>query len=64
MSASACFAAGLGGFAYVDLDTPMFMRTNPFRGGYAQRGDVLDLTAIERGHGVRELSADATNSSS
>lgn len=64
MSASACFAAGLGGFAYVDLDTPMFMRTNPFRGGYVQRGDVLDLTAIESGHGVRELSADATNSSS
>lgn len=52
MSASACFAAGLGGFAFVDLDTPMFLKSNPFSGGYAQRGATLDLTGIERGHGV------------
>jgi L-alanine-DL-glutamate epimerase-like enolase superfamily enzyme len=52
MTTSACFAAGLGGFEYVDLDTPMFMAHNPFVGGFAQRGARLDLAAIEAGHGV------------
>lgn len=53
MSASACFAAGLGGFAFVDLDTPMFLKTNPFQGGYVQRGATLDVRGIGHGHGVR-----------
>jgi L-alanine-DL-glutamate epimerase-like enolase superfamily enzyme len=52
MSASACFAAGLGGFAFVDLDTPLFLATDPFAGGYAERGPRLDLGPIEAGHGV------------
>ncbi len=52
MTVSACFAAGLGGFNYVDLDTPMFMAENPFDGGFVQRGAVLDLAAIRAGHGV------------
>lgn len=52
MSTSACFAAGLGGFSFVDLDTPLFLAENPFEGGYAQRGDRLDLAPIEAGHGV------------
>ncbi len=52
MSASACLAAGLGGFAFVDLDTPLFMTSNPFDGGYAQRGATLDLAPIAAGHGV------------
>jgi L-Ala-D/L-Glu epimerase len=51
MGTSACIAAGLGGFAYVDLDTPLFLADDPFVGGYTQRGDVLDLRAITRGHG-------------
>lgn len=53
MSASACLAAGLGGFDFVDLDTPLFMRERPLRGGYVQAGSRLDLSAIELGHGVR-----------
>lgn len=53
MSASACLAAGLGGFDFVDLDTPLFMRERPLRGGFVQNGPHLDLSAIERGHGVR-----------
>jgi L-alanine-DL-glutamate epimerase-like enolase superfamily enzyme len=53
MSASACLAAGLGGFEFVDLDTPLFMRERPLSGGFAQSGPRLDLTAIDFGHGVR-----------
>jgi L-alanine-DL-glutamate epimerase-like enolase superfamily enzyme len=52
MSASACFAAGIGGFAFVDLDTPLFLAADPFAGGYAQRGPDLDLAPIEAGHGA------------
>lgn len=52
MSASACLAAGLGGFSFVDLDTPLFLATDPFTGGYAQNGEELDLSPITLGHGV------------
>ncbi len=52
MSMSAHFAAGLGGFAFVDLDTPMFLADNPFTGGYRQQGGRLELTHIAAGHGV------------
>lgn len=55
MTASACFAAGLGGFEFVDLDTPLFLAENPFVGGYNQQGDVLDLAGITAGHGVRPI---------
>jgi L-alanine-DL-glutamate epimerase-like enolase superfamily enzyme len=57
MTTSACFAAGLGGFSFVDLDTPLFLAENPFDGGFAQRGPSLDLSSISAGHGVsrREL---------
>lgn len=51
MGTSACLAAGLGGFAFIDLDTPLFLAEDPFTGGYAQRGEVLDLRPIEAGHG-------------
>lgn len=53
MSASACLAAGLGGFDFVDLDTPLFMRERPLTGGFRQCGPLLQLEAIELGHGVR-----------
>lgn len=52
MTTSACFAAGLGGFTYVDLDTPLFMAENPFEGGFVQVGGWLDLSQIQAGHGV------------
>jgi len=51
MGTSACLAAGLGGFAFIDLDTPLFLAEDPFTGGYVQRGEVLDLRAIDAGHG-------------
>jgi L-alanine-DL-glutamate epimerase-like enolase superfamily enzyme len=52
MSASACLAAGIGGFGFVDLDTPLFLRSEPFIGGYRQVGPKLDVDAIRSGHGV------------
>jgi L-alanine-DL-glutamate epimerase-like enolase superfamily enzyme len=52
MTTSACFAAGLGGFSFVDLDTPLFMTENPFDGGFRVTGGQLDLAHIQAGHGV------------
>lgn len=52
MTMSAHFAAGLGGFSFVDLDTPMFMAENPFAGGFRQQGARLELGHIVAGHGV------------
>lgn len=52
MSMSACFAAGQGGFSFVDLDTPLFLAENPFTGGMVYRGGWIDLAQIDAGHGV------------
>lgn len=52
MSASACLAGGLGGFAFVDLDTPLFLADDPFDGGYTQQSERIDLGPITTGHGV------------
>lgn len=51
MGTSACLAAGLGGFAFIDLDTPLFLAEDPFDGGYVYRGERLDLSPIQAGHG-------------
>jgi len=53
MSTSACLAAGVGGFRFVDLDTPMFLAKRPLSGGFEQSGPRLRLDRIEAGHGVR-----------
>ena len=52
MSFSAHLAAGLADFRYVDLDTPMFIAESPFRGGFEQKGAVLDVAHVRAGHGV------------
>jgi L-Ala-D/L-Glu epimerase len=52
MTVSACFAAGQGGFSFVDLDTPLFMAENPFEGGMVYEGGTLQLGHIAAGHGV------------
>jgi L-alanine-DL-glutamate epimerase-like enolase superfamily enzyme len=52
MSMSACFAAGLGGFGYADLDTPWFLAENPFAGGFTAIGGRLSVAGITAGHGV------------
>lgn len=52
MTVSACIAGGIGGFEELDLDTPLFMRDDRLRGGFAQQGPRLDLGRIVAGHGV------------
>ncbi len=52
MTVSACLAAGQGGFDFVDLDTPLFMRDLPTRGGWRQQGPNIELSQITAGHGV------------
>lgn len=50
--ASACLVAGLGGFRYIDLDTPMLLSSDPFVGGYTQREMVYSLDPVAPGMGV------------
>jgi len=51
-SAAAHFVAGLGGFRYIDLDTPMLLAEDPFTGGYEQRGGVYDVSSVKSGLGI------------
>lgn len=52
MTTSACLAAGLGGFRFVDLDTPLFMGPRPLTGGFEQVGPRLRIEPAFPGHGV------------
>ncbi|MFH2204479.1 MAG: dipeptide epimerase [Elusimicrobiota bacterium] len=52
MTCSAHFAAGLGGFSFVDLDTPLFFTRDPMRGVPIRRGGVYDLSRVRAGIGV------------
>ena len=52
MSFSACLAAGIGGFDFVDLDTPLFMKDTRTRGGFEQDGPTIRVCDIDLGHGV------------
>ena len=51
-SAATHFVAGLGGFRYIDLDTPMLLADDPFTGGYEQRGGVYDVSGVKSGLGI------------
>jgi L-alanine-DL-glutamate epimerase-like enolase superfamily enzyme len=55
MTVSAHFAAGQGGFTFVDLDTPMFMAEQPFTGGFVRHGGHLSVAESGPGHGVTPL---------
>lgn len=52
MTVAAAFAAGAGGFCHVDLDTPLFLATNPFQGGMRYDGEVITVDPVAAGHGV------------
>jgi L-Ala-D/L-Glu epimerase len=52
IAASAHLIAGLGGFRYVDLDTPMLLADDPFTGGYTQTNMTYLLDASRAGLGV------------
>jgi L-Ala-D/L-Glu epimerase len=51
MCCSAHFAAGHGGFSFVDLDTPLLLAEDPFEGGYEREGGIYRLDRIEAGIG-------------
>jgi len=52
MGCAAHFAAGLGGFGVVDLDTPLWLKRDPTRGLRIARGGVYDLSSVRAGIGV------------
>lgn len=52
IAAAAHLAAGLGGFSFIDLDTPMLLAEDPFTGGYEQRGALYDVSHITGGLGI------------
>jgi L-alanine-DL-glutamate epimerase-like enolase superfamily enzyme len=52
IATSAHLVAGLGGFRYIDLDTPMLLAEERFAGGYLQDGMTYILEPAEAGHGV------------
>jgi L-alanine-DL-glutamate epimerase-like enolase superfamily enzyme len=52
MSFSAHLARGLGGFRWVDLDTPLFIRDHPFIGGIEFEGGSVCFDDLRFGHGV------------
>lgn len=54
ISAAAHFVAGVGGFRYIDLDTPMLLADDPFTGGFEQSGGVYDVSGVERGLGIEK----------
>ncbi len=55
ISAAAHLVAGLGGFRFIDLDTPMLLAEDPFIGGYSQKGGVYDLSEIKSGLGIERV---------
>lgn len=52
IAAAAHLAAGLGGFSFIDLDTPMLLAADPFSGGYEQRDGIYDLVGVKSGLGI------------
>lgn len=52
MSASAGLAAGLGGFRWVDLDTPLFLKTPATTGGVRRNGSRIEVDLQCHGHGA------------
>ncbi len=52
MTMAACVAAGAGGFRFIDLDTPAFIASHPFAGGFTRTGPHIDLRPVTAGHGV------------
>ena len=52
MTCGAHLAAGVGRFRVVDLDTPLWFKTNPMRGVTFGRGGLYDLSGVKAGIGV------------
>lgn len=54
-TAAAHFAAGTGGFRYVDLDAPLFITERVVRGNYLSRDGKYDLRPVKSGIGIEPL---------
>ncbi len=52
MGVSATLAAGMGGFDFIDLDTPLFMASAPFPGGPVWDGSTILVDEKAIGHGI------------
>jgi len=52
MTTSASFAAGLGGFGFADLDTPLFLAGSPCVGGLRYEAPRVSVAHVTVGHGV------------
>ncbi len=52
VTAAAHLAAGFGGFDFIDLDAPFFMKENVTRGNFVTRSGVYDLRKVRAGIGV------------
>jgi L-Ala-D/L-Glu epimerase len=52
MGCAAHLAGGLGGFSFVDLDTPLWLARNPCSGLTFGRGGVYRLDRVQSGIGV------------
>lgn len=57
MACAAHLAAGVGGFSYIDLDTPLWLARDPMRGVKFGRGGVYDLSRVAKGIGVAPKNA-------
>jgi len=55
MGFSAHLAAAVGGFDWIDLDTPLLLAADPVAGGYDMLGPVLRLREEAAGHGGAPL---------
>jgi L-alanine-DL-glutamate epimerase-like enolase superfamily enzyme len=51
MGFGAHFAAGHGGFEWIDLDTPLLLAEDPVEGGYSVDGPRYELGGVGAGHG-------------
>lgn len=56
MNFSANFAFGLGGFRFVDLDTPFFMKDKVFEGGFTVSDGRISLVKKTAGSGLTFIS--------
>lgn len=52
MACAAHLAAGVGGFSFIDLDTPLWFARDPMRGLSLAHGGVYDLSTVKAGVGV------------
>ncbi len=50
--AAAHLASGIGGFQYIDLDTPFFIKDEVGRNTYLQHNGIYDLSTVKAGLGI------------